>query len=135
MRFEILLNSIVCFLQFSSSYIQDGVIIKAVVFTQFYGSKYPICWIIKVIKQGIFSILWVSIWWWLTVYVNYLGCTSGIGVRNDGRPCNLPSSCPPPIMKVIIPHMTPNIKFWLLKNTTVKQWSIGGILFHTNSVK
>ena len=65
----------------------------------------------------------------------YLGCTTGIGVKNDGRPCNLPSACPPPTMKVIVPHMTPIIKLRVLKNTTVKQWSIGGILFHTNSVK
>ena len=36
--FEILLNSIVCFLQFSSSYIQIRVIIKVEVFPRLYGS-------------------------------------------------------------------------------------------------
>ena len=35
--FEILLSSIVCFLQFSSCYIQVRVIIKVMVFLQFYG--------------------------------------------------------------------------------------------------
>ena len=35
--FEILLNSIVCFLQFSSGYIQISVIIKVDLFSGFYG--------------------------------------------------------------------------------------------------
>ena len=35
--FKILLNSIVCFLQFSSSYIQIWGIIKVEVFSRFYG--------------------------------------------------------------------------------------------------
>ena len=37
--FEILLNSIVCFLQFSSGYIQVSVIIKVDLFSGFYGSN------------------------------------------------------------------------------------------------
>ena len=41
---EILLNSIVCFLQFSSTYIRVRLIIKVVVFSRFYG----ICLVMEV---------------------------------------------------------------------------------------
>ena len=40
--FEILLNSIVCFLQFSSGYIQVSVIIKVDLFSGFYGTTWAL---------------------------------------------------------------------------------------------